>query len=67
MSKEHGLSSTSTSASAKLCKSSLFPFCPVGPRPLLMKYLPLYSTEQFRRHEVKPGITHTHQANMWKW
>lgn len=29
----------------------------VGPRPLLMEYLPLYSREQERRHEVKPGIT----------
>ena len=29
----------------------------VGPRPLLPKYLPLYSKEQFRRHEVRPGIT----------
>jgi lipopolysaccharide/colanic/teichoic acid biosynthesis glycosyltransferase len=29
----------------------------VGPRPLLMKYLPLYSPEQARRHEVRPGIT----------
>ncbi|MBB3189410.1 sugar transferase [Halomonas cerina] len=29
----------------------------VGPRPLLMDYLPLYSAEQFRRHEVRPGIT----------
>lgn len=29
----------------------------VGPRPLLMEYLPLYSDEQARRHEVRPGIT----------
>ena len=29
----------------------------VGPRPLLMEYLPLYTKEQFRRHEVLPGIT----------
>lgn len=29
----------------------------IGPRPLLPKYLPLYSSEQFRRHEVRPGIT----------
>lgn len=29
----------------------------VGPRPLLMEYLPRYTTEQFRRHEVRPGIT----------
>ncbi len=35
----------------------------VGPRPLLMEYLPLYSKEQFRRHEVKPGITGWAQVN----
>lgn len=29
----------------------------VGPRPLLMEYLPLYTAEQMRRHEVRPGIT----------
>jgi sugar transferase EpsL len=29
----------------------------VGPRPLLMQYLPLYSTEQARRHDVRPGLT----------
>ena len=29
----------------------------VGPRPLLVEYLPLYSKEQGRRHEVRPGIT----------
>ncbi|MEO8584638.1 MAG: sugar transferase [Acidobacteriota bacterium] len=29
----------------------------VGPRPLLMEYLPLYSPEQARRHEVRPGLT----------
>ena len=29
----------------------------IGPRPLLMQYLPLYSPEQARRHEVRPGIT----------
>lgn len=29
----------------------------IGPRPLLPKYLPLYSPEQARRHEVRPGIT----------
>lgn len=29
----------------------------VGPRPLLMSYLPLYSPEQARRHEVRPGVT----------
>ena len=35
----------------------------VGPRPLLMEYLPLYSTAQFRRHNVKPGITGWAQIN----
>jgi len=35
----------------------------VGPRPLLMEYLPLYSREQIRRHEVRPGVTGWAQIN----
>ena len=35
----------------------------VGPRPLLVEYLPLYSKKQLRRHEVKPGITGWAQVN----
>lgn len=35
----------------------------VGPRPLLMEYLPLYSEEQMKRHLVKPGITGWAQVN----
>ncbi|MCX7559703.1 sugar transferase [Sulfitobacter sp. F26204] len=35
----------------------------VGPRPLLMEYLPLYSEEQSRRHELRPGVTGWAQVN----
>lgn len=35
----------------------------VGPRPLLMEYLPLYSPEQARRHEMRPGVTGWAQVN----
>jgi len=35
----------------------------VGPRPLLMEYLPLYSPREFRRHDVRPGVTGWAQVN----
>lgn len=35
----------------------------IGPRPLLMEYVPLYSAEQTRRHEVRPGLTGWAQVN----
>ena len=35
----------------------------IGPRPLLVQYLPLYSKEQARRHEMRPGITGWAQCN----
>ena len=35
----------------------------IGPRPLLLKYVPLYSKEQFSRHTIRPGITGWAQVN----
>jgi lipopolysaccharide/colanic/teichoic acid biosynthesis glycosyltransferase len=35
----------------------------IGPRPLLLEYLPLYNEEQKKRHEVRPGITGWAQVN----
>lgn len=35
----------------------------VGPRPLLMEYVPLYTPEQYRRHEIRPGVTGWAQIN----
>jgi lipopolysaccharide/colanic/teichoic acid biosynthesis glycosyltransferase len=42
----------------------------IGPRPLLVKYLPRYSTEQRRRHEVRPGLSgyaQVHGRNTVSW
>ena len=42
----------------------------IGPRPLLVQYLPLYSKEQMRRHEVRPGISgwaQCHGRNQISW
>ena len=42
----------------------------IGPRPLLVRYIPLYSSEQHRRHEVRPGLTglaQVHGRNLVDW
>lgn len=57
------LRSTSLDELPELCNVLKGDMSLVGPRPLLMEYLPLYSPEQARRHEVRPGITGWAQVN----
>lgn len=57
------LRATSLDELPELCNVLKGDMSLVGPRPLLMEYLPLYSPEQFRRHEVRPGITGWAQVN----
>jgi lipopolysaccharide/colanic/teichoic acid biosynthesis glycosyltransferase len=57
------LRSTSLDELPELCNVLVGDMSLVGPRPLLMEYLPLYSTEQSRRHNVRPGITGWAQVN----
>ena len=57
------LRSTSLDELPELCNVLKGDMSLVGPRPLLVEYLPLYTPEQARRHEVRPGITGWAQVN----
>ena len=59
-----------TSFGKKLRALSIDELSIVGPRPLLVKYLPLYSEEQHHRHDVRPGLTgwaQVHGRNLASW
>ena len=57
------LRATSLEEMPELCKVIKGDMSIVGPRPLLMEYLPLYNEEQAKRHNVRPGITGYAQVN----
>ena len=59
----HWLRSTSLDELPSLWNVLVGDMSLVGPRPLLVEYLPLYSTKQARRHEVRPGVTGWAQVN----
>ena len=59
----HFLRSTSLDELPELYNVLIGDMSLVGPRPLLMEYLPLYNAHQRRRHEVRPGITGWAQVN----
>ena len=64
------LRSTSLDELPELLNILLGQMAIIGPRPLLVKYLPLYSHEQHRRHEVRPGLTgyaQAHGRNALSW